>query len=250
MSATFDKYSAYYDLLYGDKNYGEEVEYLHDLLTRYGVSGPSLLEFGSGTGIHGKLLCDLGYTVHGIELSEQMVAMAGTADGFSCEQGDIRSVSLDRRFDAVISMFHVMSYQVSNGDIQAALASAAAHLEPGGLFVFDFWYTPAVYALRPETRVKRMSDDDLKVVRIAEPVIKSGENRVDVNYSIFVEHRATGEWQTFDEVHPMRHFSLPEIQWLAGAAGFEFLGAEAFLTGELPSEESWGVCAILRRKKG
>jgi hypothetical protein len=45
----------------------------------------------------------------------------------------------------------------------------------------------------------------------------------------------------------MRHFSLPELDLLASVAGFERLCAEAFLTGEAPGEETWGVCLVLRR---
>jgi len=176
-----------------------------------------------------------------------MVAQAETTGGFTCQQGDIREVTTGRTFDAVLSLFHVISYQVSNADVSAVFARAAEQLQPGGLFVFDVWYSPAVYAQRPEVRVKRLEEGDLKITRIAEPVIYPNENRVDVNYTIFAQDGASGESQTFTENHPMRHFSLPELDLLATNAGFERLCAEAFLTGEAPGEETWGVCLVLRR---
>jgi len=45
----------------------------------------------------------------------------------------------------------------------------------------------------------------------------------------------------------MRHFSLPEIDIVAGVHGFERVAAEEFLTGNVPSESTWGVCVILKR---
>ena len=77
----FDAYSRYYDLLYRDKDYAAEVDYIDRLLQRHGVSGKDLLEFGSGTGKHGRLLAERGYRVTGIERSAEMVAQATRAKG-------------------------------------------------------------------------------------------------------------------------------------------------------------------------
>lgn len=245
--SVFDTYSLYYDLLYRDKDYVAEVEYIDGLLNRFDITGRELLEFGSGTGKHGRLLAEKGYMVIGIERSSEMVAQAAKSNGFSCQQGDICTVQLGRTFDAVLSLFHVLSYQVNNEALHAVFARAAEHLTSGGLFVFDIWYSPAVYAQNPEVRVKRMVDETVEITRIAEPTIFTNENRVDVKYTIFARNIATGSYQTFIEIHPMRHFSLPELDLLAEINGFKRLAAEAFLTGDKPSEETWGVCLVLRR---
>lgn len=243
----FDAYSRYYNLLYRDKDYAAEVNYLDLLLQRHGISGKDLLEFGSGTGKHGRLLAERGYSVTGIERSAEMVAQAIPSNGFSCQQGDICMVQLGRTFDAVMSLFHVISYQIANDAIREVFARAAEHLRRGGLFVFDVWYSPAVFTQRPTVRVKRLEGEGIRVTRIAEPKIHCNENRIDVNYSIFAEDVATGAVQTLTETHPMRHFSLPELDLLADLAGFERLAAEGFLTGEPASEATWGLCLVLRK---
>lgn len=247
-SGVFDTYSRYYDLLYQDKDYAAEAAYIDSLLKKFGVSGPNLLEFGSGTGRHGCLLADLGYRVTGIERSAEMVALAKTAEGFSCQQGDICEVRLGRTFDAVLSLFHVVSYQIGNQAVQSVFARAAEHLLPGGLFLFDIWYSPAVYAQKPEVRIKRLADADVEITRIAEPVIYPNENRIDVNYTIHARNRADQCCTVITESHPMRHFSLPELEIIAGHAGFECLTAEEFLSGNPPGEDTWGVCLVLRKR--
>jgi SAM-dependent methyltransferase len=243
----FNAYSRYYDLLYRDKDYAGEAAYIQNILSRYGVSKGALLEFGSGTGKHGRLLAAHGYAVHGIERSAEMVGEAETVPGFTCQQGDIASATMCRHYDAVLALFHVISYQTSNAQLQSVFANAAVHLKPGGLFIFDFWYSPAVYAQKPVARIKRMADGEVEIIRIAEPVIHPNENRVDVNYTIYARDLGTGVAQTLQETHPMRHFTLPEIDILAGVNGFEVLATEEFLTGDNPGESTWGVCAILKR---
>jgi len=247
-SSVFNVYSRYYDLLYHDKDYAGEVQYLRNVLVRQGIMQGDLLEFGSGTGRHGYLLADMGYRVHGIELSSEMVARALECPGFTCEQGDICTVQLGRTYDAVLSLFHVISYQTTNADVLSVFARAEEHVKPGGLFVFDFWYSPAVYAQRPEVRVKRLADEHVDVTRIAEPVIHPNENRVDVNYTIYARDKVTGKIDVMQETHPMRHFSLLEIDLLCGVSGFERIGAEEFLTGKPLSENTWGACVILKKK--
>lgn len=246
-SQVFNAYSRYYDLLYRDKDYAAEAAYIQDLLIRHDIAKGNLLEFGSGTGKHGRLLAEMGYRVHGIERSANMVAQAEATEGFSCQQGDICTVQMGRTYDAVLSLFHVISYQTSNENVQAVLSRAAEHLQPGGLFIFDFWYSPAVYAQKPVVRVRRMADDQIEITRIAEPVLHPNTNGVDVNYTIYARNTASGEVQTLQETHPMRHFSLPEIDLLAKITHFNRIDAEEFLTCAQPSLQTWGVCVTLQK---
>lgn len=248
MSQPFAFTSRYYDLIYQEKDSAAEAEYVDRLLKRHGIAGQQLLEFGSGTGRHGCLLASLGYTVHGVECSQAMVDAAQHADGFNCQHGDITTVKLDKSFDAIVALFHVVSYQISNHAVQAVFTNAANHLHQGGLFLFDVWYSPAVAAQRPEVRVKRLQTDDLAITRLAEPTLHPNANRVDVHYTVMAQELSTGLFHSFQETHPMRHFSLPELDFLAEGAGFERLTAEEWLSGAPPSENTWGLCLVLRKQ--
>ena len=72
----FQKYSTYYDLLYRDKDYAAEAEYVARTIRSIVPGARSILELGSGTGRHGRLLAAMGFNVHGIERSAEMVAVA------------------------------------------------------------------------------------------------------------------------------------------------------------------------------
>lgn len=246
-SSPFDAYSRYYDLLYRDKDYAAETASLVKLLQRFAPHSQHVLEFGSGTGKHAALLSTYGYQLTGVERSATMLAKATKVAGVRYVQADIREVSLAARFDAVISLFHVLSYLTANRDVQTVFARAAEHLHPQGLFVFDAWYAPAVLMQHPATRVKRMQNDHIAVTRIAEPAHYPNENRVDVQYHIFVEDLSSQQITHLHETHPMRYFSLPELDLFAAQAGFTRLYAGDLLSDAPPSAATWGVCCVYQK---
>lgn len=247
MNNNFNLYSKYYDLLYRDKNYSAEANYISNCIKNYFPYAKTILEYGSGTGIHGLILQKMGYDIYGLERSKQMVDKA-KLHGFPCEQADITNFELDRKFDTVISLFHVISYITENTSLEKVFRNASKNLNLKGLFIFDVWYSPAVYNLKPEVRIKRIENEEIKITRIAEPLIHYNKNIIDVNYEVLIENKIDNTTKWIKEMHPMRHFSLPEISYFAEVAGFEVIATEEWMTRKEPSEKTWGVCFVLRKK--
>lgn len=248
MSKVFDAYAEYYDLLYSDKDYAGEVNYIHGLIERFAPRAKSILELGSGTGKHAALLAAKGYSVHGVERSDTMLAqalaLASKDDRLSFSSGDLRKVRVGKRFDVVMSLFHVISYQTSNQDLKAAFATVKEHLNPGGLLIFDCWYGPAVLTERPAVRVKRVSNDEIDVTRLVEPVLHPNENRVEVNYQVFIRNKKTDQVQEVRETHQMRYLFTPEIDMLLELAGCKVIAAQEWMTGIKPGCGTWGACFV------
>lgn len=253
--SVFDLYAAYYDLLYRDKDYAGEVDYLLGLIGEAAPQARSILELGCGTGGHALELARRGYSVHGIDLSGSMVEQArrrGAALApdesarLEFEVGDIRSYRAGRSFEAAISLFHVISYQTGNDDQAAAFATARRHLPQGGLFVFDFWYGPAVLTDRPRDVVKRVSDERIEVVRKTTPTMLVNLNRVDVRFDVDIASRGGGDTRQLSETHRMRYLFLPEIERLLQSADFVLLSAQAWLTRRPLDDRSWYGCVAAR----
>ena len=72
----FDAYSRYYDLLYRDKDYAAEAQYVAGALRRHAPQAKRLLELGCGTGGHAEHLARAGYAVDGFDVSDTMLARA------------------------------------------------------------------------------------------------------------------------------------------------------------------------------
>lgn len=257
MSQVFDTYARYYDLLYRDKDYSGESEYVAALIRKQAPQAKRILELGCGTGAHAEHMARMGYTVHGVDMSEAMLACAEArkavlppevAARLSFGFGDARSVRTKEIFDAVISLFHVMSYQTTNADLEAVFETASVHLQTGGLFLFDFWYGPAVLTQRPEVRVKRLEDEEIKVTRIAEPVLHVNENVVDVNYTVFIEVKASKEVGQVEETHRMRYLFLPELLRLADAEAWTNLRSFGWMKLQELHQEDWAGLLLATKK--
>ena len=252
----FDAYARYYNLLYRDKSYSSEAEYVARHLRRHGPEAKHILELGCGTGGHAEHFARMGYFVEGIDLSEKMLERAelrksrlpkDVAARMSFQQGDVRKFRAGKTYDAVVSLFHVMSYQLTDADQAAMLDTAAAHLPPEGAFIFDFWFGPAVLAQRPEMRVKRLEDKEIKVTRLAEPVLHSEDNIVDVNYTVFVEVKSTSEIHCVEEQHRMRYLFVPEIAELMRRGNWRALKTFAWMGDQEPDADHWAGCALALR---
>jgi len=249
--SVFGKYAHYYDLLNKDKDYAAEAEHVHRLIRKYAPETKSVLELGCGTGLHAHLLSGMGYTLHGVDRSPAMLESAsrrgpgsGPAAQPSFSLGDVRGVRMNNKFDAVISLFHVMSYQTTNDDLMASFATAKYHLNPGGIFIFDCWYGPAVLSQKPAVSIKRFEDDRIQVTRIAEPAMHPDENIVDVNYQISIRNKSDGSVEELRETHRMRYLFVPEVVFFLSQHGLKLLDRFEWMSGREPGFDTWGVCFV------
>lgn len=253
--ATFGDYGLYYNLLYADKNYAAETAFIVQCLTRNGALPPRLLDLGCGTGRHACEMAQHGIAVTGVDMSPTMLNM-GREELRQTQlptlpklvQGDARTVRLEQHFDAITSLFHVMSYQNTEEDALAVLATAWEHLAPGGVFLFDFWYGPGVLKERPEARVKVMENDTAQVTRTATPTLYLGSNLVNVHYHISLHDKSTGQNSQFEEDHLMRYWFLPELSWLSRQAGFQVLRHGGWMHDAPAGDDDWGAWMLLEKK--
>jgi len=217
-SGSFDLYSAYYDLLYRDKPYAREAEFIAGLLGEFGGGGERILELGCGTGIHATHLAERGFSVHGIDQSAEMLRLAevrraaqppATAAVLSFSPGDLRSFAAGTGYDHALSLFDVFSYLPDNAAFGETVARVRTALRPGGLLIFDCWYGPAVYTQQPQVRVRRLADERSEIVRIAEPAFHHRRNVVEVNYDIYARDLQTGSISTATDRSKIQRF-----QWV------------------------------------
>jgi SAM-dependent methyltransferase len=112
------------------------------------------VEFGIGTGRVALPLAQRGVRVHGIDLSEAMVARLREKPG--SEQivatiGDFATVRVEGTFSLVYLVFNTICNLTTQDDQVACFQNAADHLEPGGFFVIEVG-TPDLQRLSPGER--------------------------------------------------------------------------------------------------
>jgi SAM-dependent methyltransferase len=249
----FGGYASAYDALYSDKNYEAEVDFVEEALRRFAKEQPAkrILDMGCGTGGHSIPLAKRGKVVVGIDRSAAMLDLArhkateqGVAQQIRFEKADIQSFELNQSFDAAICMFAVLGYQTSNAQLFSTLECTRRHLAPGSLFLCDFWYGPAVLNVQPSDRVKVMSIGEERILRTAQPKLDLEKNVVSVHYHL-LRLRASQVLAEMDEVHQMRYFFKPELEFFLGQAGFKLIHFCEFGDFARPAAEStWNVCAV------
>ena len=112
-----------------------ETNYVDNLIQEFGrCNSKTMLDLGCGTGKHAELFCDQGYKVHGVDLSEEMLKEAekrrqSKEDKLSFSLSNISNLALSEKFDVVVSLFHVVSYQNSNKDLIKTFEVAIDHLK-------------------------------------------------------------------------------------------------------------------------
>jgi SAM-dependent methyltransferase len=258
-------YADQYDLLYSDKNYEAECDLIEEIFRRYGSGAiRTVLDLGCGTGNHAIPLASRGYRVTGVDLSPDMLAHAQRKAATNlpsairhlpsaiCPQptflrGDVRTLDLGQTFDAVLMMFAVLGYQLTNEDVLAALRTVRWHLKPGGLFVCDVWYGPAVLAIRPGDRAKVISLNEGKLIRTASGKLDIIRQLCEIDYHIWHLNGNRVLSETV-EVHRMRFFFALELELAFAQAELALCSMTAFPDLDRSADETtWNALAVAQK---
>ena len=192
MTANFQTYAPYYDLLYRDKDYPGEAAFITRLLqTHLGTAPPTalnVLDLACGTGRHSRELAKLGYRMTGSDLSADMIEVAGMvaaeqnlAIAYHTEPFQT-CARIGQPFDAVIAMFAAIDYLIDAADLTLALNNIKALVRPGGVFIFDFWNGNAVISDYSPRRVKSVEENDLRRVRTSNTTLDTMTQRATVRF--------------------------------------------------------------------
>lgn len=229
-------YSAYYDLLYREKDYAAEAQFIASLLERHAAGPPPLrvLDVACGTGRHALELWRLGIRVDGCDQSAGMLerARAGFAgSGFEASffQVPFQEVaSIGGTYHAVTSMFSAINYLTTYADLARALDGIGRVLRPGGVFLFDFWNGNAVLDHHSPVRVKDVRDGTRRLLRTSETTLDRVRHLAQVHYHVvlFEGDRVAAE---FEEDHYLRYYFPQEMVDFLGLNGFDLVHACPFL---------------------
>jgi SAM-dependent methyltransferase len=117
----------------------EVLEPVIDFLAELAGSGRAL-ELGIGTGRIALPLAQRGVQVHGIDLSEAMVAKLRAkpgGDDIGVTIGDFATTMVDGSFSVAYVVFNTIMNLTTQEAQVACFRNAAAHLVPGGCFVIE-----------------------------------------------------------------------------------------------------------------
>jgi SAM-dependent methyltransferase len=186
---------------------GPTVDVLAEL-----AEGKPALELAVGTGRVAIPLAGRGIHVHGIELSEAMVAQLREkpgGDAVDVTVGDMTSTRVQGRFWLAYLVFNTIGNVPSQDDQVAVFENAAAHLAPGGRFVVEVG-VPKLRRVPPGDRfvVFDRSEDHV------------GVDEYDVTTQLAWSHHYTRDGDVFRKgTLPYRYVWPAELDLMARIAG-------------------------------
>lgn len=131
----YTELAPYWQLVSAPEDYANEAHFWRNALRkRLGPGRHEVLELGVGGGNNlSHLAGDFAFTA--VDASPAMLAEARRLNPeVTFHVGDMRTVRLERTFDAVL-IHDAISYMQTEQDLRATFATARAHLRPGGVLI-------------------------------------------------------------------------------------------------------------------
>jgi SAM-dependent methyltransferase len=182
-----------------------------DFLAGLAGSGAAL-ELGIGTGRVALPLAQRGVRMHGIDLSEAMVARLRAKPGaeqIGVTVGDFATTKVEGTFALAYLVFNTIMNLTTQDEQVACFQNAAAHLEPGGCFVIEV-NVPELQRLPPGETVRAF----------AVSATRLGFDEFDVAQQGLISHHYRLAGGTLHAVSiPFRYVWPSELDLMARLAG-------------------------------
>jgi SAM-dependent methyltransferase len=204
-----------YDESAADKFEPAQVDPVVDFLLQLATDG-SALELGIGTGRIALPLAQRGINVHGIDLSESMVARLRAKSGaelIGVTIGDFATTTVEGHFSVAYLVFNTIMNLTTQDEQILCFQNVAAHLRPGGCFVIEV-AVPDLQRLPPGETVRAFTVSPTRL----------GFDEYDVAAQGLISHHY---WVDGDRVEvfsaPFRYAWPAELDLMARLAGMSLL---------------------------
>lgn len=214
-----------YDRLNADVDYAGIADFIEAQFKKYADKKiTSVLDLACGTGSVTVELARRGYDMTGIDLSEEMLAVARTKfDNEHTKHSvlllcqDMADFELYGTVDAVVCCLDSLNYLRDTAALRRTFMHVHNYLESDGLFIFDM-NSPAKFEKTYADNAYILEDDG---------ILCAWQNEYNRNtklcrfyLSIFCEG-SDGKWNRFDEVQTERCFSLNTVKKLLSECSLE-----------------------------
>ena len=211
--------AASYDRLTNDVDYEATVEFYMQILEREGLKPRTVLDLACGTGSVTKILAEKGFSVTGVDMSEEMLTEAfqkvldiPNPPRFICQK--LQELYVPRGVDLAVCALDSLDYITNPDDCAEAIRRTYKALNPGGIFIFDVNTPEKLRAM--DDQIFLDEDDDVYCVW-------RGEFDEDTNictYAMDLFQRSGNVWQRSYEEHCEYAYSQQQLMTFLKAAGF------------------------------
>lgn len=244
----YSGFAAFYDLFMGNVPYDDWTEFIVNQLYTNNIHKGLVLDLGCGTGSMTRRLADKGFDMIGIDISEDMLAIAreksiGREDGILYICQDMRNFELYGTVAAIICLCDTMNYMLEEEDLLQVFTLANNYLDSQGLFIFDM---DTLYAYEEVMADSVVAENHAEGSFIWENTYYEESSINEVDLTIFIKE--SEYYRKYEEKHYRRGYSVSTIKQLIEKAGMEWIGAYDSLTGKAYEDDSERIYIIAREK--
>ena len=235
----YGRLAAVYDRVMDHVDYEAWADYLVQLFDAYGRNIRRVVDGGCGTG---SMVCALekrGYRVAGFDQSWEMIRRAREKTRAPLWQGDVRDISVRRKWDAFLCLYDTMQY-LTLEEMGGVFVDVRDILVGGGLVVFDVVTEEHVLRYWSDY-VESVASDGWEVVRRSWYERRKRWQHTEFEMVSLVEKRV------YREHHRQRVYRLDELERVTKRSGLELVGRFRDFTLKPADETSDRVHFVLRR---
>ena len=242
----YTTFAQVYDLFMDNVPYEEWSNYIVSVLKEYGIHSGVICDLGCGTGKMTRLLAKAGYDMIGVDLSEDMLAIASeqNEEGILYLCQDMCELELYGTAKAMVSVCDSINYLLEEDEIIWTLQSVNRYLELGGIFIFDF---NTVYKYETVLGDTTICENREEGSFIWENYYDKEEQINEYDLTLFIREEEQ-LYRKFEETHYQRGYSLEQMHTLVEEAGMEFLAAYDAETKKSPTADSERIYIIAGEK--
>ncbi|WP_304508299.1 class I SAM-dependent DNA methyltransferase [Anaerotignum sp.] len=236
----YECFASVYDKFMDEIDYNEWVQYIQDLWKRLDKIPESVIDLGCGTGNVTIPLTKAGFSVFGVDISEEMLAEAqrkafseGLSIPFFCQ--DMVEMSLPYQVDCILSLCDSLNYLTEEGELSAAFSAVKRHLNPNGLFLFDMNTEYKFKEALGEKTYAAMTED---AAYFWENSFDEEERINEYYVSFFIRQKNKETYERVEEYHYERAYSLEEVKKCLKENDFELLNVYDGYSFERTKEDS------------
>ncbi|KEO85161.1 class I SAM-dependent DNA methyltransferase [Tumebacillus flagellatus] len=245
----YGEFAEYYDLLMQDAPYERWMTFLEEAMARLDLKPRHIADLGCGTGKLTLELFQRGYTVTGVDLSEEMLMIAQSKLErpspklrFLCQ--DLRELVLPEPVELAVSFCDSLSYIVEEEDLRATFARVRQNLKPGGCFLFD---VHSIYKLQEKLGNNVFYEDNEEVTYLWQSRYDDQRQQVEYDITFFALEDADEElYRRFHEFHVQRAYEVDVLRGLLNDCGFTTVEVYADFGWDVPTKTAERLFFVAR----
>ena len=249
MTKPYSVFANYYDYLMADVDYDAWANRIVTQLKKHAPKAKILVDLACGTGNISNLLAKKGYSVTGIDISDQMLMIAQDKAyekhlRIQYLRQDMTRFAIHRKAEAITCICDGLNYLTTTEQVADFFENAANQLVDEGIMVLDI---SSPYKYEHVLSKQTIAELDEQVSFIWENHYDIRTGQLDFDIAFFVPEGDQGLYRRLMEHHVQKAHAIEALQ-AAYEGRFDLIGHLDGESGEGYKETSERWLLILRKK--